>query len=221
EGRSKDSLRTANQAVAYAGENYCGPKKVLEAPRLRHLPWLTLTRFGRWDDVLAIPQPSNTNDFLVDRALWHFTRGLAFAAQKNVAAAEGEQLALSTIAGSDEAKKLSSHNYPVADTLAVADHWLAAKVAGAKGDKDKRVAQFEKAVAAQDAIPYMEPAFWPIPVRPALGAALLEAGNAIRAEQVFRDDLKNLPRNGWGLFGLEQSLRAQGKNQQADDVKRQ
>jgi len=128
---------------------------------------------------------------------------------------------LSKIAGSDEAKKLSSHVYPFADTLAVADQWLAAKVAGAKGDKGKMVEQFEKAVAAQDAIPYMEPSFWPIPVRPALGAALLEAGNATRAEQVFREDLKDRPRNGWGLFGLEQSLRAQGKNQQADDVKRQ
>jgi len=221
EGRSKDALRTANETVTYAAENYCGPKKVLEAPRLRHLPWLTLARFGHWDEVLAVPQPSQTNDFLVDRAFWHFTRGLAFAAQKNVAAAEREQLALSTIAASEEAKKLSSHLYPFVDTLAVADHWLAAKVAGAKGDKDKMVEQLEKAVAAQDAIPYMEPAFWPIPVRPALGAALLEAGNATRAEQVFRDDLKNLPRNGWGLFGLEQSLRAQGKNQQADDVKRQ
>jgi tetratricopeptide (TPR) repeat protein len=221
EGRSKDALRTANQAVAYAVDNYCGPKKALEAPRLRHLPWLTLARFGRWDDVLAIPQPSNTNDFLVDRALWHFTRGLAFAAQRNVVAAEREYFALSTIAESDEAKKLSSHAFPFADTMVVAEQWLAAKVARAKGEKDKMVKHLEKAVAAQDAIPYMEPSFWPIPVRPALGAAFIEAGDATRAEQVFRDDLKQLPRNGWGLFGLEQSLRAQGKNQQADDVKRQ
>jgi tetratricopeptide (TPR) repeat protein len=182
---------------------------------------LTLARFGRWEDVLAIAQPPNTNDFLVDRALWHFTRGLAFAAQKNVVAAEREQQALSTITASDEVKKLSSHAFPVADTLAVSEHWLAGKVAGAKGDKDKMVEQLEKAVAAQDAIPYMEPSYWPIPVRPALGAALIEAGNATRAEQVFREDLKDRPRNGWGLFGLEQSLRAQGKTQQADDVKRQ
>jgi tetratricopeptide (TPR) repeat protein len=221
EGRSKDALRTANEAATYAVDNYCGPKKALEAPRLRHLPWLTLARFGRWEDVLAIAQPPNTNDFLVDRALWHFTRGLAFAAQKNVVAAEREQQALSTIAASDEVKKLSSHAFPVADTLAVSEHWLAGKVAGARGEKSKMVEQLEKAVAAQDAIPYMEPSYWPIPVRPALGAALIEAGNATRAEQVFREDLKDRPRNGWGLFGLEQSLRAQGKNQQADDVKRQ
>ena len=47
-----------------------------------------------------------------------------------------------------------------------------------------------------------------------------EAGRASRRE-VFREDLKPFPRNGWGLFGLEQSLRAQGRNQLADTVNRQ
>src|SRR5262249_24610230 len=83
EGRSAEAMHTAEEAVAYAAENYCGPKKVLEAPRLRQLPWLTMARFGRWEDILAVPQPGNTNDFIVDRAFWHFTRGLAFAAQTN------------------------------------------------------------------------------------------------------------------------------------------
>jgi tetratricopeptide (TPR) repeat protein len=221
EGRSKEALRTANQAAAYALDNYCGPKKAVEAPRLRHLPWLTLVRFGKWDEVLAIAQPPRTNDFLVDRALWHFTRGLAFAAQKNAAAAEREQLALSEIVASDEVKKLSSPVFPAADTLRVSDYWLAGKVAGAKGDMAGMIEHLEKAVAAADAIPYMEPSYWPVPVRPALGAALLQSGNATKAEQIFREDIKRWPRNGWSLFGLEQSLRAQGKTPQAEDVKRQ
>lgn len=221
EGRSKDALRTANQAAAYAMENYCGPKKVLEAPRLRHLPWLTLLRFGKWDEVLAIAQPPGTNDFLVDRALWHFTRGLALAAKKDAAGAEREQLALGAIAASDEAKKLSSPAFPVADTLAVSAHWLAGKAAGATGDTRAMVEHLEKAVAAEEAMPYMEPSYWPIPARPALGAALLQAGDAAKAEQVFRDDLKRWPRNGWALHGLEQALRRQGKEQAAELVQRE
>jgi hypothetical protein len=67
----------------------------------------------------------------------------------------------------------------------------------------------------------MEPSFWPIPVRPALGNAWLQAGDAAKAEQVFREDLRRWPRNGWSLFGLEQSLRAQGKSQSADLVRRE
>ncbi len=221
EGRSKDALRTANQAAVYALENYCGPSKAIEAPRLRHLPWLTLLRFGKWEEVLAISEPANTNDFLVDRALWHFARGLAFAAKKDVAAAAREEKALTAIATSEAAKKLSSPNFPVADTLTVSACWLAGKVAGAKGDTRTMIEQLEKAAAAEDAMPYMEPSYWPVPVRPTLGAALLQSGDALRAEQIFRADLQRWARNGWSLFGLEQSLRAQGKTQQADDVQRQ
>jgi len=221
EGRSKDALRTANQAARYANDNYCGPSKAYEAPRLRHLPWLTLVRLGQWDEVLAVSQPVNTNDFLVDRALWHFARGLAFAAKQKVGAAEQESQALHAIVTSAEVKKLDSPIFPVSATLAVSEHWLAGKVAGAKGDTKGMIAQFEKALELETALPYMEPSFWPVPVRPALGAALLQAGEAAKAEQVFRDDLKYWARNGWSLLGLEQALRAQGKAQQADDVQRQ
>jgi tetratricopeptide (TPR) repeat protein len=221
QGRGAEALRTARRTAEYALENYCGPTKAVEAPRQRHLPWLTLARFGKWDEVLAVAQPPDTNDFLVDRAVWHFTRGLAFLAKKDIGSAEHEQRLLGVLAGSEAAKQLSSPVFPVADTLAVPSLWLAGKVAGAKGDTRAMIEKLEKAAAAEDAIPYMEPSYWPIPVRPAFGAALLQSGDAAGAEQVFREDVKRWPRNGWGLFGLEQSLRAQNKAQQADDVRRQ
>jgi tetratricopeptide (TPR) repeat protein len=221
EGRSKNALRMAKQAATYANDNYCGPTKAVEAPRLRHLPWLTLARFGKWDDLLELPQPPNTNDFLVDRALWHFTRGLAFAAKKDAASAEREHTALAAIVKSDELKKLSSPGFPVSDALVIPAHWLAGKVAGAKGDNAAMIRHLERAVAAEDTVPYMEPSYWPLPARPALGAALLASGDAAEAEKVFREDLKRWPRNGWSLHGLEQSLRAQKKLQQAEDVQRQ
>jgi tetratricopeptide (TPR) repeat protein len=221
EGRSRDALRTADRAAAYALDNYCGPSKAVEAPRLRHLPWLTLVRFGRWDEVLAIAQPPATNDFLVDRAFWHFTRALAFAARGDLASAEREQGALGVIAAGDEARRLSSPVFPVADTLAVAVSWAAGRVAEAKGDGPGAIAHLERAVAAEEGIPYMEPSYWPIPVRPALGAAWLRQGDPARAERIFREDLQRWQRNGWSLLGLARALRAQGRGQQADDVERQ
>jgi len=221
DGRSKDSLRVANQAAAYASDNYCGPTKAVEAPRLRFLPWLTLARFGRWDEILDVAQPPATNDFLVDRALWHYTRGLALVAKKQPDAAAREHAALAAIAGGEEAKKLSSPVFPVADALGVAATFLGGRVAGASGKATDSIEQLQKAVALADAIPYMEPAYWPIPVRPTLGAALLQAGEPAKAEQVFREDLLRWPRNGWSLHGLEQALRAQGRLPQADDVQRQ
>jgi tetratricopeptide (TPR) repeat protein len=221
EGRSRDALRSANEAAQFANDNSCGPIKVLEAPRLRHLPWLTMARFGRWDDLLRIEQPARTNDFLVDRALWHFTRGLAFAAKRDTAAAEREQAQLDAIVDSQELAKLDSPAFPVSATLVVAKHWLAGRVAGAKGDPRAMIAQLEQAVAAEDKLPYMEPTYWPFPVRPTLGAALLEAGEYARAEQIFREDLAYWQRNGWSLLGLERSLRAQGKTASADRVRKE
>jgi hypothetical protein len=67
----------------------------------------------------------------------------------------------------------------------------------------------------------MEPAYWPLTVRPALGAVLLRASEPEKAEKIFREDLKDMPRNGWGLLGLEMSLRAQNRSDAADVVHRQ
>jgi tetratricopeptide (TPR) repeat protein len=218
QGRSADALAHAKKTADVALENYCGPKKAVEGPRLRHLPWLTLARFGRWDEVLNVPQPPTTNDFLIDRAMWHFVRGLAFAATDKRNEAASEHAELKKLARSDDAKKLDSPQFPASAMLGVAEHWLAGKVAEANNDTKATIEHLEDAVKAEDALPYMEPAYWPIPVRPALGAALLKAGKPAEAEQVFREDLKRWPRNGWGLFGLEQSLRAQQKTESADII---
>lgn len=221
QGRSVEALASANKTADIALENYCGPKKALEGPRLRHLPWLTMARFGRWEEILKVPQPPATNDFLIDRAMWHFARGLALAAQKQAGEAANEHAAMAKLVGSEDAKKLDSPQFPAAAMLKIAELWLAGKVAEAKGDSAATIEQLQKAVKAEDELPYMEPGYWPIPVRPALGAALLKAGKAADAEEVFREDVNRWPRNGWGLFGLEQSLRAQGKTDSADIVRRE
>jgi hypothetical protein len=45
-------------------------------------------------------------------------------------------------------------------------------------------------------------------VRETLGMELIAAGKPADAEQVFRDDLKQNPENGWSLNGLAICLRA-------------
>jgi len=154
----------------------------------------------------------------VDRAMWHFVRGLAFAARRQADDVAREHTELARLAHSDEAKKLDNPQFPASSILGVANHLLAGKAAEARSDKAQAIAHFQKAIDAEDALPYMEPSYWPYPTRPTLGAALLEFGDAAKAEQIFREDLKRNPRNAWGLRGLEECLRIQGKTQSANLV---
>jgi Flp pilus assembly protein TadD len=87
---------------------------------------------------------------------------------------------------------------------------LDARIALARNQTAAAVKLFQHAVATQDSLAYIEPPDWYYPVRESLGAALLRGGDAKAAERVFRDDLSRNLRNGRSLFGLAESLKAQG-----------
>ena len=81
--------------------------------------------------------------------------------------------------------------------------------------------QFTTAIQLEDKLPYMEPPYWHHPLRQIYGAALLQGGKAAEAEKTYREDLKHHPANGWSLYGLLASLRAQGKTEEANAVEKQ
>jgi Tfp pilus assembly protein PilF len=110
---------------------------------------------------------------------------------------------------------------PVRSVFAVGAAELRAKIARGKGDAAGEIAALREAVAAQDELSYMEPPEWHYPVREALGAAMLRHGKASEAEAVFRRDLEMNPRNGRSLYGLLQSLKAQGNSIGAESVRRE
>jgi tetratricopeptide (TPR) repeat protein len=109
-------------------------------------------------------------------------------------------------------KAMDNPYFPGTKILAVAEQVLAGKIAGAAGDNEKFVEHMRKAVEAEKELSYMEPPYWYYSAKLSLGAALLKAGKASEAEKVFREDLKHFPNCGWQLFGLQESLRAQGKD---------
>jgi hypothetical protein len=76
----------------------------------------------------------------------------------------------------------------------------------------------QDAILLEDSLNYIEPPDWHYPIRQSLGAVLLKAGRPLEAETVYWEDLRRNPDNGWSLFGLMQSLRAQGKEEQAAGV---
>ena len=213
EGRSGDSIAAAKKISEYTIDLRCG---AMEGPRQRYLPLLAYSRFGKWKEILNSKLPAE--GFPFDRAMAHYARGIAFAAQGNVNQAQEELAAFKKLQGSDAVKALDNPYFPGTKILAVAEPMLAGKIAGAAGQRDEMVAQLRDAVKAESALSYMEPPYWHYAAKLSLGAALLKAGQGSEAEKVFRDALKVLPNNGWPLFGLEQSLRAQGKDDEAKVV---
>lgn len=212
EGRSAVSIDAAKKAAAFQEEVCCGP----EGPRQRPLPMLANIRFGKWDDVLAVAEPTDAHPF--DQAAWHYARGMALAMTNQVSEAAKQLEALREISASEQSKALDTPYLPGTMVLAVMKHELAGQVAIKQGKTDEGLAELTKAVEAQDALPYTEPPFYHYPVRQVLGAELLAAKKPAEAEAVYRKDLQQHPSNGWSLFGLMQSLDTQGKAQQADEV---
>jgi tetratricopeptide (TPR) repeat protein len=84
----------------------------------------------------------------------------------------------------------------------------------------RAIAVLEQARELEDALGYNEPEDWHYPVRQILGAVQLEAGKPAEAERSYRDELARHRENGWSLFGLQQSLIAQDRSEEADAVGR-
>ena len=100
-------------------------------------------------------------------------------------------------------------------------HGLAGELAAAQGNPAQGVAELEATVALQGNLACIEPLAFYYPMSETLGALLLAANRPVDAEAVYRADLVQYPKNGWSLFGLEQSLTAQGKKAEAAEVQKQ
>jgi tetratricopeptide (TPR) repeat protein len=183
------------------------------------IPLLALTQFGRWDEILAEPAPRE--DLHFSTAIWHYARAVARVNQGDIVGARAEHSSFARLLDSEQLDFLVAMAYPATDLLEIADALIAGELALAEADSDAAIAYFERAVAIQDALPYMEPPFWYYPTRQSLGVAYLQADRFEAAEQVYRRDLEDYPRNGWSMYGLLQSLQAQGKTDDAARVREQ
>ena len=181
------------------------------------IPLYTKVVFGQWPEILLEPVPPV--DLLYPTAIWHYARGLALVRQGKLEAAQQELAQLSGIARDPAAANLTIFDLNgVVDILKIAEAVLAGEMAAGHGDYETAERQLQRAVEIEDGLNYTEPKDWYLPSRQVLGAVLLEGGKAVEAEHAFREDLQDHPQNGWALFGLEQSLRVQGKTDEAESV---
>ena len=211
QGRSAETLRAARQLASKAP-----PEMIKQMPDMETVPLaplVALLRFGRWDDVLAFPAPPR--DWPYTRGVWHYARGVAFSAKGQAGEARRELTELESILQAVPPERTVAFFFRAKNMLQLAANVLAGEIAAKGGDTASAERLLRAAVAEQDTHWFTEPPPWYYPVRQSLGAVLLQAGRPADAEKVYREDLARNPGNGWSLFGLAQSLRAQGKTAEA------
>lgn len=208
EGRSEVAIDAARRVAANVNLEMIDQFPGVEF--FNTIPLLALTQFGKWDEVLAEPQPRADLEF--SNGIWHYVRATAFARKNDLESARAEHASLVPLKDATDVHFLDTIYYPATSLLAIADALVLGEIALAEGDLDAAVAHFRRAVDTQDQLPYTEPPFWYYPTRHSLGRALLIKGDAAAAEQVYRRDLEDYPHNGWAMYGLIQSLNEQDKD---------
>ncbi len=169
---------------------------------------LVLVRFRHWAEIEQLPEPDKSLDQA--HALWRFARGMAYNGEGKTDQAALERTALAEEVKAIPAKEGFGYN-TAGQVFEIASLMLDADIARAHHDYKQAAALLVKAAQAEDALNYDEPPDWYLPPRESLGAVLLLDGKPAEAEAVFREELKAHPKNPRALFGLAESLRAQGK----------
>jgi len=190
-------------------------------PYIQHF-WLAplyhQVRFAEWDVILASAEPQNLP---YPRSIWHYARGMAYAGKGELDAATRELDAMDQYVDDPALPAVMVSVRNSAQQLgAIARLVLEGDIEARAKNYDRAIAILSEAVALEDKLGYNEPEDWPYPVRQILGAVQLEAGRAADAERSYRDELARHPENGWSLFGLQQSLIAQGRTVEAAAVGR-
>src|SRR6185436_5915499 len=178
-------------------------------------PYFAHALFSPSTTVLALPDPGDAIPYV--KAMWHYARGIAYAAQGDFIAAKAEANAIAALEGGDFTL-LKSSGVPAQDVLALARTVIEARVAQRQGDKATAIERFEQAATLQDGLPYMEPPYWYYPVRQSLAVALLQAGRLDQAEEQFKLALRRAPGNGWSWYGLAELYKARGKADEASKL---
>jgi tetratricopeptide (TPR) repeat protein len=173
---------------------------------------MVLLRFGRFDEVLALTE---TPDNGLRRGLWEFSRGYA-----HLRAGSPDSAAI-YLARVDEAaatlpETMAMRGHTASDLLGITGDILRAEILREEGRLDEAIAALERSVETFVGLRYDEPEPLNFSPRHWLGAVLLEAGRPAEAERVYREAIEQHDNNGWSIFGLEQALRAQGRDAEAD-----
>jgi tetratricopeptide (TPR) repeat protein len=225
-GQYRTALEAANQMIATI------PEELLRVELPPMADWLegfvsmkmhAYVRFGKWEEIMAEPLPTDQDLFCVTTAMLHYAKAIACSVTGQIQAAEAERGQFArALARVPETRYI--FNNKCTDILAVAAEMLSGELEYRKGNFEQAFEHLRQSVILDDNLPYDEPWGWMQPARHALGALLLEQGRVAEAEQVYRDDLglnstlsraSQHPDNVWSLHGLVECLHRRHEHAEA------
>jgi hypothetical protein len=219
DGKFAEAKRAADELAAHVRP------LVKQMPMLEGFlptPFMILIGFERWNDILKVAAPDPS--LVYTTAQWHFARAMALAGLKKTEEAQAEsKLFFAELAKLPRDAAFDPLN-SVTEIARVQENFLAGAIKKSEheaGDEADVIEALQHAVAAQDNLNYSEPPSWYPPIRPVLGRGLLERGQAAAAEKVFRADLERNPRHARSLAGLRDSLKAQKRDYEAEQIEQQ
>jgi tetratricopeptide (TPR) repeat protein len=218
EGRSAVALDAAHKMKAHVPADAMRQEGLTTLQHFWVTPLYVMAQFGMWEEILAYPKPDE--DLVYPIGVWRYARGLALTAKGALDEAEVELKALKQVAADPRIESVTVWEINTATSLMqIAESILAGEIAAKRGRLNEAIRYLQRAVDLEDRQNYDEPPSWYTSTRNVLGAIYLQARKPEAAELVYRDDLRVFPNNGWALFGLAQSLEAQGKTKQAREAR--
>jgi tetratricopeptide (TPR) repeat protein len=219
-GQRAVAMAAAEQTANVEGDFWQMPGLEGSLQHYYSVPLYTQVRFSQWDEILRTPAPAA--ELKYPTGVWHYAQGMALAAKNRPLLAQRHLRSLQALIADPEMEEMKIWGFNSTRlVLSIAEAVLAGEIAVAQGNYSQAVGYLQTAVDLESELTYTEPPDWYAPTRNLLGQALLAAGRYANAERAFRADLAQYPDNGWSLYGLAKSLRAQNKLPEAEAVEAQ
>lgn len=220
EGRGARSIEAAYKTAGLIDKKYYHEPGYEMVQHYLTIPSHILVKFGQWEKILALPKP--TDDLIYPTAIWHYARGMAYTNLDKIEQAHDELKKLNELSQSPSiADQLNWGINKVTEVCKISSKVLEAELFIKKGKYNEAITLLTEAIAIEDNLNYNEPPDWFFSVRHILGNVLLTTKNYQQAERIYREDLVNWPKNGFALNGLAETLLAQGKTAEAEEIKKQ
>ncbi len=220
EGNSEWAIEGAQKLAEHTN------KEIMKQPgwgTLQHyytIPYYVYAKLGLWDKILAMINEDPQLKY--PSAVRHYARGMAFLGKKDIDNAKMEWEKLDQYAKDESLKELTIWDINSVFTLMqIATRVLKGEILAREGNYEQAIHLMEEAVEFEDQLNYNEPPDWFFSVRHHLGSVQNEAGKYEAAIKTFKEDLENLPKNGWALHGLKWAYKNSDQSEKLAEVENQ